>query len=80
MGGKKPSSQGNDKKKPKEPAKTAPKKTCIFVEYTHQGALAKKLREVAQRLEHILGFGIKVPEGEQGDQKIFWIFRDLKVF
>ena len=61
VGGKKPS-RGNDKKKPKEPAKTAPKKTCIFVEYTHQGALAKKLREVAQRLEHILGFGIKVVE------------------
>ena len=61
VGGKKPS-RGNDKKKPKEPAKTAPKKKCIFVEYTHQGALAKKLREVAQRLEHILGFAIKVVE------------------
>ena len=35
---------------------------CIFVEYTHQGALAKQLREVSQRLEHIHGFGIKVIE------------------
>ena len=42
--------------------KKDPAKTVMFVEYTPQGALAKRLREVAQRLESIVGFGIKIVE------------------
>ena len=39
-----------------------PRKTCLFVEYTSKGELAKKLRDTIQKLEPILGFGIKVVE------------------
>ena len=37
-------------------------RTVIFVEQTRDGALAKELREVATRLEGLLGFRVKVVE------------------
>ena len=42
--------------------KKTPAKTVMFVEYTPHGVLAKRLREVDQRLESITGFGIKLVE------------------
>ena len=37
-------------------------RTVIFVEQTRDGALAKALREVATRLEGMIGFRVKVVE------------------
>ena len=37
-------------------------RTVLFVDNTKDGGLAKKLREVVERIQHILGYRIKVVE------------------
>ena len=49
------------KKSTQEGSSSTPK-TVLFVEYTHGGELANKMRELTSRLAPILGFKIKVVE------------------
>ena len=58
-GGRMPGGTGRTKKKDIEVLKT---KTVLFVEHTPNGELAKSIRETLKRVEHIVGFKVKVVE------------------
>ena len=45
-----------------QPVELIDQKTVLFVEYTQNGELASRLRELMNRLAPTLGFGVKVVE------------------
>ena len=57
---------------------SSPASTVLFVEQTHGGALASKMRELVARLENVVGFKVKVVErcgstlGSRFSQNSLW--------
>ena len=46
----------------------------LFVENTKDGALARKLRELVERIQYILGFRIKIVENERAGTPLKMMF------